>query len=354
MHQAWLSLSFSVLTIIIWKISKIGRRPKNYPPGPPTLPLIGNLHQMPRQCSLAVPKEGTKVWIYLLAYSGDESRHCSIVGSGCQGAQDVLSGSLRPLLMRYGETSRMVRKLAHSLLNVRVARTYVPYQDLEVRAMLVGFLEKPDNFANHIRHYTTYLTTQMTFGYRTPTSDDPNLLEMFDAAAIFDVFPVIRRLPDFLLPIKMIGREIHKRERKLFMGHYLNARSQLNEGTSKPCCCIDLLRLQKAEDFSDDVACYMSGSLLQAGSETTSAILIGFVQAMVLFPEVSKEAQAEIDRVCGDRLPDLNDFPNLPYTRGCIKESLRWMSTVILGVPHAVTQDYSYLGYKIPKDASVD
>ena len=74
----------------------------------------------------------------------------------------------------------MVRKLAHGVLNLSVAQSYVPYQDLEVRAMLMGFLDSPHDFINHIRRYTTSLTTQMTFGYRTPTSDDPNLLEMFE------------------------------------------------------------------------------------------------------------------------------------------------------------------------------
>jgi hypothetical protein len=74
----------------------------------------------------------------------------------------------------------MVRKIAHSVLNVRVARSYVPYQDLENRAMLMGLLENPKDFFNHIRRFTTSLTTQMTFGYRTPTSDDQNLLDMFE------------------------------------------------------------------------------------------------------------------------------------------------------------------------------
>ena len=64
----------------------------------------------------------------------------------------------------------------------------------------------------------------------------------------------------------------------------------------------------------------MSGSLLQAGSETTSGILTGFFLALVLYPEVAKEAQAELDRVCGDRLPDLNDFPDLHYIRGCMSK----------------------------------
>jgi len=43
----------------------------------------------------------------------------------------------------------------------------------------------------------------------------------------------------------------------------------------------------------------------------------------------------------------------LQYIRGCVKESMRWMPTAILGVPHAVIKDDEYMGYKIPKGAGV-
>lgn len=187
---------------------------------------------------------------------------------------------------------------------------------------------------------------------------------------MLDVFPILRTLPDFLLPVRGFARKVHRREHKLFMDHYLNTKEKLEKGTAQvrviprhkrltnadstqPCVCRDLVELQKKEGFSNDLAAYMSGSLLQAGSETTSAILVGFIQAMVIFPEVAKTAQEELDRVCGSRFPDLNDVPNLPYIRGCIKESLRWMPTDPLGVPHSVTCDDEYLGYLIPKNATI-
>lgn len=53
-----------------------------------------------------------------------------------------------------------------------------------------------------------------------------------------------------------------------------------------------------------------------AGSETTSKSLgFGFLY-MLLYPEVQRKAQEEIDRVVGrDRMPTLNDRPkyNLLY-----------------------------------------
>ncbi len=34
---------------LLYRLSRVGQRPKGYPPGPPTLPLIGNIHLMPKE-----------------------------------------------------------------------------------------------------------------------------------------------------------------------------------------------------------------------------------------------------------------------------------------------------------------
>lgn len=150
------------------------------------------------------------------------------------------------------------------------------------------------------------------------------------------------------------AKKLHKTEKKLYLDHWLNSKASIEDGTAKPCFCVDLARQQKEHGFSDDQAAYVSGSLLEAGSDTTSSTLYAFVQAMVLFPDVQKKAQQEVDRIVGpDRLPTMEDEPNMQYIRGCVKESLRWMPTAILGFPHALIRDDEYMGYHIPKGAGV-
>lgn len=43
------TLLATLVSLAIYWLSRIGQRPKGYPPGPPTLPLIGNLHLMPKE-----------------------------------------------------------------------------------------------------------------------------------------------------------------------------------------------------------------------------------------------------------------------------------------------------------------
>lgn len=97
----------------------------------------------------------------------------------------------------------------------------------------------------------------------------------------------------------------------------------------------------------------MSGVLLEGGTDTSVASLLGFVLAMVLYPDVQKTAQDELDRVCGTRLPTMDDEKSLPYIRGCVKEMLRWFPTTVLGLPHATTKEDEYQGYRIPKAATI-
>ncbi|KAF2828007.1 cytochrome P450 [Ophiobolus disseminans] len=376
------TLLTALVAVVVYQLSKIGRRPKGYPPGPPTLPLIGNLHLMPKE----KPHLQFKKWAeeYGPVYSLILGTKVMIVLSSDKAVKDLLdrrsgiyssrpdmylgriaSGGLRMLLMEYGEQWRMIRKIVHNNLNIRAARTYVPYQDLENKALLHGLLDEPHLFIDHIRRYTNSLTTQMIFGFRTTSIDDPKLKQLYhgfdkfsqlmgsEGAALLDLFPILRALPDFMLPLRRYAKKLHEKESELYVGHWLNVKKAIKNGTAKPCFCLDLVRAQDEQGFSDPLAGYVSGSLLEAGSDTTSATLIGFVQAMVLFPEVAKAGQEELDRVCGDRMPTLEDVPELPFIRGCVKESLRWMPTDIVGVPHAVIRDDEYEGYTIPKGAGV-
>lgn len=53
---------------------------------------------------------------------------------------------------------------------------------------------------------------------------------------------------------------------------------------------------------------------------------------MIMYPDVQRQAQAEIDTKVGSyRLPLLSDRPNLPYINAMYKEIIRWHCIVPIG-----------------------
>ncbi len=57
-----------------------------------------------------------------------------------------------------------------------------------------------------------------------------------------------------------------------------------------------------------------------------------FFLAMLLYPEVQKTGQAEIDTVIGPtRLPSFTDRATLPYVNAIVTEVLRWHTVGPLG-----------------------
>ena len=70
---------------------------------------------------------------------------------------------------------------------------------------------------------------------------------------------------------------------------------------------------------------------------------------MLLYPDVMRKAQAEIDSVVGrDRLPTFSDRDQLPYIRALVKEVLRWKPITPLGLARRAVEDDVYQGYFIP------
>ncbi|KAL5478386.1 hypothetical protein ACEPAI_2570 [Sanghuangporus weigelae] len=83
--------------------------------------------------------------------------------------------------------------------------------------------------------------------------------------------------------------------------------------------------------------------------DTTSSVLVKFIQAMVLYPETMRQGQAELDNVIRlDTLPTMDDRPKLLYINAICKELLRYQPTTPLAIAHYTTEDNYYNGFYIP------
>lgn len=81
------------------------------------------------------------------------------------------------------------------------------------------------------------------------------------------------------------------------------------------------------------------GDLFSAGMETIKSSLLWMIVFMLRNPDVKRRVQVELDTVVGrDRLPNIDDMPQLPYTETTILETLRMSSIVPLATTHSPTR----------------
>lgn len=206
----------------------------------------------------------------------------------------------------------------------------------------------------------------MVYGFRTTAWSDPKLQSVISIfsdvcnlattipARLMDCYPILQKVPSHLLPVCRQAIDLDRRCMSVFLGRWLQGVKNVQDRTATPCFCASLVQAQMAEGFSDELASYIAGDIVEAGSSTTSDELFGFLMAMVTHPDVQRRAQEELDSVVGtNRLPTLDDMASLPYVRGCGKETLRWMPTTALLVPHSPLKDDVYHNYIIPAGASV-
>jgi cytochrome P450 len=67
-----------------------------------------------------------------------------------------------------------------------------------------------------------------------------------------------------------------------------------------------------------------------------------------------EKARAELDTVVGpSRLPSFHDRPHLPYVDAVLSETLRHAPPVPLGLPHRLSQDDAWNGFRIPSGSLI-
>lgn len=113
------------------------------------------------------------------------------------------------------------------------------------------------------------------------------------------------------------------------------------------------MKTPEAKEFGWEMCVYLFADMIQGGTDTTYVTSSIIIAAVARHPEAVKRAQEELDAVCGSdplnlRLPEFSDRPNLPYILAMIKEAIRWRPLLQIGLPHMLTKDDEYKGYRFP------
>ncbi|KAG8665189.1 hypothetical protein FPOAC2_14444 [Fusarium poae] len=385
-----LSAVFILLGVAI-AILYIRTKPrKNVPPGPKPLPILGNIRDMPDG---STPEY--QHWIKFKDLYGSIS-HVSILGQSLiilhdrDAANAILEKtstktSGRPQFIfgnemcgynqilsfkPYGKLLKQHRKLVHQQLGTKTAASrFRDIQDVESRRLLLRILGNPEKLLTHIKTEASAIILKMTYGYSLePENPDPLALLIEQMMANFslafipmswpvDVLPFLRYLPEPLpgMSFKRIARDWNANMRMVVDVPYNFVKRQIAKRSNRPSYVSSLIKQHDGDlDEETDTAIKQTAAVMYAGgADTTVSSIRGFVLAMLLFPDVQRKAQQEIDSVVGtERLPQFEDRDNLSYVDALVKEALRWIPVIPMGVVHSADEDIHYKDFVIPKGAS--
>jgi len=230
---------------------------------------------------------------------------------------------------------RRGRKLMHHLTMTQMAMSYQPMQILESTKLLHDLILSPSDYERHFERYSGGLIFRIGYGKRVDTGNEPHIRQIMlvnhtvervasPGAYLVDTLPFLNYLPKFLSPWKREADFLHDREIKLFRSLLIDVKNEMEDNTAPQCFARTFWENQSEYGLSVDEAAYVIGTLFEAGSGTTGAAMMSFCLCMCLHPEWQRAGQEEVDRVCGERIPEFDDLPKLPMCRAIIKEVARW------------------------------
>uniref|UniRef100_A0A0W0EWR5 Putative cytochrome P450 n=1 Tax=Moniliophthora roreri TaxID=221103 RepID=A0A0W0EWR5_MONRR len=277
---------------------------------------------------------------------------------------------------QYGDRWRKHRRIAYSYIQQRSVDEFTPILERESFVLVKTLYEDSKGGllpVNPQRHAGRCLLNNMlaiTFGIRTDALSDPMVSEVLRISREFmnctgpvsnlvDFVPFLQRIPT---PMQKRGARLREDTIKLYGGMIKDMERRLQAGEDVPdCLAKKLLEIRAEEELNFLDITMLTVAFMIAGVETPAGLIQWFAAHISRHPEIQKKAHEELDRVVGrDRLPTHHDQAQLHFCRAIIKEVQRQVSTFLkyhnpfwLGTPHAVTEDFTYRGYSIPKDTVV-
>ncbi|KAJ8503077.1 hypothetical protein ONZ45_g11173 [Pleurotus djamor] len=385
MGLLWSHMPFALGFFVSIFVLNSFTRKENLPPGPPRLPVLGNLLQLTetesiwRRMTVWGQKYGPIVSLSVLgkpiivlnshkAASDLLDRRYSIYSNRPKNivVGELLTKGYLMAITRYGDLWKRMRRAAHEAVGPHIYEEYFPQLELEASVLISTFLESPDNFFHHIRRTTTSLMISLIYGLPPILdSNDPMIIWIEGAAQrlaiaarpgahYVEFLTWMTYLPRWICPWRTDAERWHIETSAKFRELLDGVAAREKAGSHHPCISTRLLQECSKGTLSLEETTWAAGTLYLAGSDTTAITMLWFMQAMLLHPSVQFAAQEELDRVVGkSRMPTFGDFDNLSYIQAIVKEVLRWRPVPPLGLPHSLDREDTYHGYQIPKDSIV-
>ncbi|CAL1707417.1 unnamed protein product [Somion occarium] len=382
-----LSLTVVVLVVVfiglVQRLWRIGSREQGLPPGPPTLPLLGNLLVFPRTRAHLKFTEWARSYgdIYslkigsgtaIVVSSPKMARECFELHGATTSDRPVLHVAelvykgLEMPLARYGPHWRNLRRAAHDLLNKEACLSHLPIQRAEASQLMYDVLQQPQHLYGHIRRYAASVALSVIFGIHCSTYDNPVIEEFYECQRKWehilrpgghppvDIFPILKYIPERWASWKGLCREVRSRQRKLYFTLLQNCIDRIKLDRRNNSFIEYVLEHEDHYGLTREMTGYLGLSLMEGGADTTAIYLQFFLVLMLAHPDVKARAQKEIDDVIGDgRSPDLEDIEHLPYIRALINEVHRCRPAAPTSIPHAATTDERIGGFFIPKGSMI-
>lgn len=384
-----IGLIFASFLSIFWLVRMLTSKKTHppLPPGPRSLPLIGNLLSLDPElhvyfASLAkVHGPIARLWLGkklgVLITSPELAREVLKLHDTTFANRDVPVAGVEAtyggndiVWSPYGDQWRMLRKICvREMLSNQTLDSVYSLRRREVRntvTYLYNHVGQPVNIGEQMFMTVLNVITGMMWGGTVKAEDRmtlgaefrqvvnemvgylgmPNLSDFYPGLALFD-----------LQGVKKNMKVLAKRLDGIFES-MIDQRRKMGSDENK-----DFLQfLLKLKDEGGDYKTAFDMAHLKAllmdmvvgGTDTTANTIEFALAEMMNKPEILKRAQQELDDVVGkDNIVEESHISKLPYLYAIMKEVLRIHPTLPLLVPHCPSETCVIGGYTIPKGARV-
>uniref|UniRef100_A0ACD5TGM1 Uncharacterized protein n=1 Tax=Avena sativa TaxID=4498 RepID=A0ACD5TGM1_AVESA len=354
---------------------------RRLPPGPPAVPLFGNLLWLRNSAADVEP---------LLLGLFKKYGPIALIGAGValadrpRTATSSLLGVTDNIITRadYGPVWRLLRRnLVSETLHPSRVRLFAPARAWVRRVLMEKLREGDEPDVMEAFQYSMFcLLVLMCFGERL---DEPAVRAIEDSERAWLIYISRNLTVFFFLPsvTKHLFRDrlrvahgLRMRQRELFVP-LIQARREYkkrqqgqagpstkeSETTFQYSYVDTLLDVTIPEEgnrpLTDDEIVALCSEFLNAGTDTTSTGLQWIMAELVKNQAVQKKLYDEIKSTCGDDedvSEDKIEAARMPYLKAVILEGLRKHPPGHFVLPHKAAQDMEVGGYLIPKGTTVN